>query len=82
MPGGLATEMRVAEAQRILNESNEDTTRSYEFPIIERSGLRYAVDCDDGDTVSCIPASTEMLVQRIIMGADIEATAPAPALTP
>ncbi len=67
---------REAEAQRLLAEANEDTTRTYIFQVSETSNMRYGVDYSEKDSITAVFGSTGEALEKMVIGADIEQTSP------
>lgn len=71
---------RTAEAYRMLADANAETTRTYSFIPNETSQMRYALDYNEKDTITAVVGSTGEVLQKLCIGADIEATAPSPSV--
>lgn len=76
VPGAVNAADREAELRRMMNEANSTTSKTWEFALLEREGTRYAVDFDDKDTITAACRSNGRTITEMVIGADIEATAP------
>jgi hypothetical protein len=76
LPASTASTERAQEARRMLAESNEDTTRSYEYKITEAPGLVYRTNFADGDDVQLASAATGETISKMVIGADVGAASP------
>jgi len=79
IPGNTVAAERQQECRRMLNESNEDNTRTLEVEVIEKPGLRYGTNFNEMDDVTFASAATGSVWQKMVIGADIEAVSPDPA---
>lgn len=70
---------REAELRRIMNETNAETTKTWEFDPVEREGSRYVTDFNEKDTITAALRSSGKTIAQMVIGADVEATSPDPA---
>lgn len=77
--GAVNASEREAELRRLMNEANAETSKTWEFDVLEREGTRYVTDWAEKDTITAACRSSGRSIAQMVIGADVEATSPDPA---